>query len=417
MTHRALLVLMTSLLLACGGGEPVDPTDPPEPTASVTWYRDVLPIAQEACLGCHNDAAPTFSMTSWSEELSARAPLIADYTQQGIMPPWKPAAGCNSFVGDRSLDGDDIGVFAAWAADGGVAGDPNDAPPAPTDDDGLEWVDRTMEMAEAYTPQPLADDPFNDLRCFVFDPQLQQDELLIGFDVRPGELKVVHHVLLYVADAAEATMLDAADDGPGYECFGGPQANSAQTIGGWVPGMPANSYPTSTGIPLAMGKMVIAQIHYNLAQSGPLPDQTSLDLQLANAPMDHEAQLIKIVENDFDIPPMAQGYTAAQVMDVPAKATVWAVAPHMHLLGRQIRAEVQHSDGSSTCLVEIPDWDFNWQQFYFFDSPVGIPVEPGDQVSMSCTWDNPLDKSVGWGDGTEDEMCIGYFYVTGGHVQ
>src|SRR5690606_9463938 len=107
---------------------------------------------------------------------------------------------------------------------------------------------------------------------------------------------------------------------------------------------------------------------------------------------------------------------ADNTMDVPAEATIWAVAPHMHTLGRRALVEVEHTDGSKTCLLDIPDWDFDWQQFYFFDSPRGIPVERGDTVRFSCTWDNTSNREVRWGDGTEDEMCIAYAFVTGGHA-
>ena len=61
-------------------------------------------------------------------------------------------------------------------------------------------------------------------------------------------------------------------------------------------------------------------------------------------------------------------------------------------------------------MVDIPSWDFDWQRSYRFAEPVR--VEPGDAITVSCTWDNTTDADVTWGDGTGDEMCLGTMYLT-----
>ncbi len=243
-------------------------------------------------------------------------------------------------------------------------------------------------------PQPAAGD-VNDLHCFVLDPELTQSEQLIGFDILPGEKAVVHHALLYVANAADAQAFDDADPTLGYSCYSGPMASSAQIVAGWVPGMPANQYPSGTGIPLAPGDVLVMQIHYNTEQAGPLPDQTAVELMSADSPTQYAAQIQSLRNGSFIIPPETSSYTAAVDLAVPSKATIWALAPHMHLRGQRALVEVEHADGSNTCLLDIPDWDFNWQQFYFFASPTGIPLETGDRVKLSCTW-NVRFQERGW---------------------
>lgn len=412
--HRdACRVIVFVLSLVACGDETADPGI--EPGTGVTWYGDVAHVAAKKCMGCHNDDAPTFSMTSYGDQLRARAPLMAAYTGDGTMPPWKPSGDCNSFVGERTLTDDEKALFQAWSDGGALEGDPADGPAAPSVGASLPRVDRRLDMPGAYLPQPPAGD-VNDLRCFVLDPEVTDPEQLIGFDIHPGEKAVVHHVLLYMADAAEASALDDADSGLGYACSGGPIATSAKVIAGWVPGMPANTYPSGTGIPLEAGSAIIMQIHYNTLQAGPLPDQSTVELMLADAPPDYQAQITPLRDAGFAIPPQTEGYTSRATIEVPGKATVWAVAPHMHLFGRRALIEVERANGDNTCLVDIPDWDFNWQQFYFFDDPAGIRLEPGDRVTLSCTWDNDSSRTVEWGDGTEDEMCIAYAYVTVGHV-
>jgi hypothetical protein len=60
--------------------------------------------------------------------------------------------------------------------------------------------------------------------------------------------------------------------------------------------------------------------------------------------------------------------------------------------------------------VNIPRWDFHWQQLYFFQQPIQVSAQ--NTLKLTCTWDNFTSRTVTWGEGTEDEMCLNYFYVT-----
>jgi hypothetical protein len=83
---------------------------------------------------------------------------------------------------------------------------------------------------------------------------------------------------------------------------------------------------------------------------------------------------------------------------------------------------VERANGTSECLVNIPNYDFEWQRSYGFKQPV--VAHPGDQLRLECHWDNSPNnqivvdgqklptKDVYWGEGTTDEMCLGIFYVT-----
>ena len=83
----------------------------------------------------------------------------------------------------------------------------------------------------------------------------------------------------------------------------------------------------------------------------------------------------------------------------------------MHLHGTEIKLSVRHSDGSSTCAIDIPRWDFHWQQFYYYANPLTGAV--GDTLRLECTYDNSTGtEPLTWGEATTDEMCLIYLYVT-----
>jgi hypothetical protein len=103
-------------------------------------------------------------------------------------------------------------------------------------------------------------------------------------------------------------------------------------------------------------------------------------------------------------------------------ATVYGVAGHMHLRGRDIRLELNPGTLGAKTLLHIPNWDFRWQGNYWFKTP--ITVKQGDVLRISCTFDNSASaqpvvngkaleaRYVVWGESTTDEMCLGILQAT-----
>ena len=84
---------------------------------------------------------------------------------------------------------------------------------------------------------------------------------------------------------------------------------------------------------------------------------------------------------------------------------MWGVGPHMHLLGTSLSLET-----GGRCALSIPRWDFHWQRAYWYADP--LTIESGETMTLRCRYDNLTDREVTWGDGTEDEMCVAFLYVT-----
>jgi hypothetical protein len=369
---------------------------------SLTFYKDVLPLAQTHCTGCHYPGGiGPFSMLTYAD-VQPEAQAISEYISNGLMPPWKPADGCRSLQGSRELSQSEKDVFTGWAAGGAVAGDPADAPPTAPGLAGLPTVSVQMKMAAAYTPPVGVTDQF---QCFILDPKLTSDVDLIGYNVQPGVAAEVHHVLLFPAAAADAQALDDADPDVGWSCFGGPGTASLQTVGAWVPGSSAVTFPANTGIALTAGQVIVLQVHYNLSYVSPSPDQTTVQLQYASAPVAEHAVMLPLSNNTFSIPPAAVNYVVNAQKNAPANATIWGVLPHEHTHGQSI--EVQ---SGSDCMINIPAWDFHWQQMYFFTDP--LAVTNGQKLNVTCTYDNPGATPITYGEDTADEMCLSFFYVT-----
>jgi hypothetical protein len=413
-----------------------------------TYFHDVQPIVQTKCAGCHftGGIAP-FPLLSYGDVVAHLdagfdgGPGIITSVLTGIMPPWPPSSSCNSYQYSRSLTSDEATTLLAWGMSGARAGNPADQVMGLPPGGGLSRTDLTLPMPASYTPQLNPDD----YRCFVLDwPEVTATHVT-GVLVRPGVPSEVHHTIVYLippASAAAYAALDGGDGQPGYQCFGGPGGNGLPNVlGAWVPGNSAADYPPGTGITVQPGSKIVVQMHYNTF-NGVSPDLSQFDFKL-DKDVRTEAALFLFFDLNWVITPSTMTIPAGQAdvehsyqkdittyMDfltsqalpnhVPVK--IYTSLNHMHLRGSREKLAIVHADGSQTCLLDTEAWNFRWQGSYYLSSPETF--QPGDELLVDCHWDNsaahqPIEHGVQltptdlqWGEGTNDEMCLGAFFVT-----
>jgi len=403
----------------------VTPTKQEQPPATTSFYRDIKPIVDAKCIGCHYDGgiAP-FALTSYAD-VQKQADAVKQAITTHTMPPWLADDSCiqasgNSYVGDRSLSQDQIDVISKWVDEKAPEGDPK-VVGAPLEEQmpSLSRVDATMAMPAMYTPQS---DP-DDYHCFVLDWPSTDVEYVTGFRATPGDPRVVHHVIAFLAEGADATTVtqkNAENGGNGYTCFGGPGFNAKGWIGAWAPGSMGSDYPAGTGLKVSPGAKIVLQVHYNTLTAGRLPDQTSIQMKLdktvaKEGHMQPWANPAWLQSGGMPIPPdtngvhFGWGYDAT-ILNGGKPMTIYSVGLHMHTLGHHAQLSVQHPSGPDTCLLNIPQWNFHWQGGYGLDQP--FTFNPGDKMYLQCDFDNTTPNMVQWGESTTDEMCLGVFYYT-----
>ncbi len=401
--------------------------DPPE----VTYWTDIKPILDGRCVACHHDGGiGPFTLETY-EDAAAWAVASLAAIDSGAMPPWPPADGCNSFVGVRELTADQVETLATWIDLQTPEGDPaTQGAPLPDVAPGLSRVDASIPMPEAYTPVQSPDD----YRCFLVDWPAEYDTTtyVTGFRAVPGDDAIVHHVIAFLAtpDQKDAyAELDAAEDGPGYTCFGGTGGPSRTWLGGWAPGSAGTDLPEGLGLEVPPGSQVILQVHYNTTSAAPAPDLTAVEFKV-DAEVETVAHVMPWTDPSWLAPggmmipagdaDVAHAFDYDPTTLAGGPLVVWSAALHMHQLGRAGTLSVTRASGETECLLQIDDWDFHWQGSYGFVDP--IRIEPGDELHLECHWDNSAanqagsaePKDVQWGEGTGDEMCLGVLLTAPG---
>ncbi len=386
-----------------------------EPSGAETWYGGVGAIVRQRCAACHREggSAP-FDLTD-GEAARTLAPAIADAVRSGRMPPWRFDPDCRSYLGERRLTDAERDALLAWAEGEAPLGTPAALPDPPSTGE-LEPPLIAAAPPTPYTPDDTAPD---DYRCFPLDVDFEVDTYVTGYALHPGVDGLVHHVALFTifdAGLEQMNALDAAADGTGYPCFGGPGVNATEFFGAWVPGSDLVRFPEDAAYVIPRGARVVMQVHYNTAV-GATADLTTVELATRPDPPALRLRQIPFVDLDIVIPAgePASTHTSRWTHDDPTPWQAIGVLPHMHLRGRHIRMHVEHADGRESCLVDVPDWDFQWQENALFEQ--WTEIGPGDAIELTCVFDNSAEnqpviggeatpvQEVRWGEGTNDEMC------------
>ncbi len=421
-------------------GEVVDEDAP-------TWYADVAPVVSERCTGCHTEGgvAP-YSFTDY-ESTAPLANALALAVESGSMPPWGAAITdeCtppHAFKDDITLSTEEIEMIRAWSDAGAPEGDPEFAaelPPPP--DTQLDPVDTVLQIAEGVTIDGTSDQ----FLCFSLDPGIDVDSYFNGMQIVPGNDKVVHHVLVYLDESGESEEL-AGDDGY-YECSGG--SIGGTLLGAWAPGTVPMRTPEDVGMRVTAGSRVVLNIHYHPTGLGPEVDEDTrveLDWMDEQPTWRGEMRLVgnsndpdELMPNEgdrtgtpeFRIPAGAQGHLEEMVFEIPEglpPLRVWSVGSHMHYVGTDMQIRFQ-GDGYDDCLLQTPNYSFEWQRLYSFDTDLDqMPLtRSGDKIYLRCEYDNSMNNpyvvealedqgldapiDVVLGEETLDEMCLGVFGI------
>lgn len=385
---------------------------------TMTWAEHASPILYNNCVKCHNPngVAPFELLSSASAVQNKDAIKHMVSTKQ--MPPWTPNPHYRRFASERILSQGEIDTLVNWVESGAVVGDISKAPPTPIFNTISEIINEDLKIK---IPNYTVKTPSADLyRCFVIPYSIAVDKYITDIEVLPGNRKAVHHVLLFSDPTGKPDSLDALDPEPGYTCFGGTGSNKSELMGGWVPGQQAQHLPAGIGIKLPRASKAIIQVHYPVGTNSAI-DSTKVLMKFSSTPLRNMMiapllnHSVSIVDGPLFIPQQTVKKFHA-VYTLPFEASILQVAPHMHLVGKSIKAWGVTPTNDTIPLIDIPNWDFHWQGFYNFRSILKVPS--GTKLYNEAVYDNTHNnhhnpdhgtKDVKLGEATSDEMMLVYF--------
>jgi len=387
------------------------PSEAPAPAEHiVTFNRDIAPIVFENCVDCHRpgESAP-FSLLEYAEA-KKRAALIAALTQSRFMPPWLPERGEVEFLGERGLSDAEIALIRSWVDQGSVEGDAADLPPKPQFTEGWHLGEPDMVIAMP-TPFTVPAEGVDVFRNFVLPIPVSSPRWVKAVELRPGNPQVVHHAVMQVDPSRASRRRDEQDAEVGFAGMdmAGSEPPGGQLVG-WTPGkIPVIDERLAWRV--EPGSDMVLQLH--MLPSGK-PEQVAprIGLYFTDEAPREQAFSLLMRNDDIDIPAGEDEYVIEDSLTLPVGVEAIGIYPHAHYLGKRIEAHATLPDGSKRTLIDIANWNFNWQDDYRYAEPVSLPA--GTTIDMRFVYDNTSanalnpnnpPKRVRFGNRSSDEMA------------
>ena len=301
------------------------------------------------------------------------------------------------------LDEKELATIDSWIAGGAKSTDATCKNEAPKD--GVKPLsckpDTVLRPSKPFTMEPGS--PLDQYVCFGVDINLEKKRHVTALAPKVDNKQIVHHILLFQTNQAESS-----------EPFACASFGSAawKLVAGWAPGGDNLELPKEAGFPEEKGTTHwVVQIHYNNATAKTGTDQSGYELCTTEDLRPHDAGVLGFGSINFSIPPRSQhkircDYRLGREFE---NVKLFNASPHMHTHGQAMSTErVPGGNGTPEMVFEQKQFSFEAQANF----PISKSVQPNDVMRTRCAWKNPTDATVGFGEGTGDEMCfnfIGYY--------
>ena len=383
-------------------------------TGAQTFADDAAQLFYDNCATCHNpNGIAPFSIMSYGD-VTANAGVIYDAIAQKTMPPWPPQESYVGFSHSRALEETERTLLLDWMTAGMPEGNPASTPAPPVFNSGslLGTGDLEVQIPTYMSKATIGSD---DYVCFSIPSGLLQTRTIKAMEVIPGNPEIVHHCLIYIDETG-----NYPTDTTSGVCNG---PTNATLVGGYTPGSTPLIFPNGNGLKLGMdleaNSNIVFAMHYPEGSYGQF-DDTKVIFHFYDELESGIRQVSAdpIIQNwSFLLSPEQFTSVDASYGNIPINISLLSIFPHMHLLGKSIKSYALDPANDTIRLINIPAWDFHWQDFYIFKNLVRIPANSvihGEGVydNTSSNFHNPSNPPVTVYPGlnTTDEMFLIYFH-------
>lgn len=391
-----LSLIICSVMVVLGAGSTSS-----DDQAGLSYSKDVAPIFYKNCITCHRqgEIAP-MSMISY-KEVRPWAKAIREKVISKDMPPWHADPAHGQWSNDRRMSEQEINTIVKWVDQGAKEGSPKDLPPMPKFASGWQIgePDVVFHMPEEFTVPAEGAVAY---QYFVVPTKFEKDTYISALEARAGNLSVVHHIVMYVRDPnhKQSRKLDLGEG----------------ILGALSPGQTPFIAEPGTAKLIKAGSQIVFQMHYT-PNGVETKDRSYVGLKFAKGPVSRVINTTGAFDVRFAIPPNASNHEVKAYYEFEQDAEIVSFSPHMHLRGKDFVYRAIYPDGRSEVLLAIPNYDFNWQVYYYPKKSLKMPK--GTKIEAVAHFDNSSknalnpdpNREVRFGEQTWEEMMNGFIDI------
>jgi hypothetical protein len=288
--------------------------------------------------------------------------------------------GAGGTVSSGGIGGSGGGVAGSSGGMGGSGGTMVE----PTPEVPFDGADFVTWSTEEFSLEPGQE------RYLCFASSLDEDLVINGYNTLGGQ-PYVHHLIFARTRTPEPEGFEECD-----VAF----RNSWDTL--FITGAGASTleFPEDAGHQLPTGTQLLVQMH--LLNATEQAVSGSLDINMRRSSIEKPRPVSSFIFGTaaVELPPST---TSEVVGTCPMWQAVDLIAgfPHMHMLGTSMRFEVGSSEADLREVFKREPFNFDDQRI----DPLELSIAAGSITRVSCTYDNPHDETIGYGESSFNEMC------------
>lgn len=349
-------------------------------------------ILDKNCVGCHDGkgtAGTPMGLTSYAD-YQANAPITrGKKVYQAVFTRMHDAT--NPMPPRGILPAADLKVVDDWINAGAPAGSDPTCASSPSQPSGgkKDWDPSKCDEIYEIRAQGAGGAPYQ-VGSGESHPQISIDapwgsERVQAINWKPiTDSNAVHHWILY----SGMTMLT-----------------------GWAPGDEGDpAYPPTVGMDMPTGRGALRlDMHYYNTTGRAVPDRSGVAICVVKGRnlRPNSAAVTMSFTAIPRIPARAVNHETTGTCTVNARQPVHLLtaSPHAHTYATRMKFSVRKRNGQ---VIEMLDEPFRFGEQATYPLKPEVILETGDVVTTTCVFTNPTNRTVTFGESTEDEMCFNF---------
>ena len=307
-------------------------------TSDVTYLKDVAPILERRCVGCHANGGSTIALDTY-EGARAAARALRESVLERRMPPWPAAPGFGDYRNDRSLTPIEIELLTSWA-DGrtplGTIGATASLAPAPAH---AHHADEPDPGTALRVELPAAHPQRSQFERLAMTLPVERARSIVGWEFTPGAGATIQRAVFLV-------------DGV--------------RLGSWVPSQGAVTLPEGVSVEARARSRVTVEMQY-AKSTVPSVDAGGLTLRFGRR----------------GAPPSFLQLACGE-HTIRSNARAFAITPSARGAGDSVEVVARYRNGRVEPLSVVPHYLPGYPLTYEFREPVSLPRGTVVEVTSSA---------------------------------
>lgn len=366
---------------------------------SISYANDIAPILEERCVTCHQEGGIAPFAMSNHQMVQGWSPMIRETLITKRMPPGQiDREYVNDFHDVNHITIEETQKLVTWINNGSKNTDGTD-PLASYETHPVKWLNGEPDMIIKIPEQQIPATGVQDYRNVRIPLDIEDDVWVKAIEFEAGDPTVLHHIIAFSYGPNGVSEFEILNQGIG--------------LGAYAPGNELNLYPENSGYPLKKGGGLMLQLHYTTSGKEAV-DASEIGLYLWDEKPEKVIRGGSAAELDINVEPFSTKEMVATAK-FRKDSYLTMVGPHMHYRGYDANFKLRYPDGSVEEVLNVPNYQFNWQKTYDFVEPKFLPA--GTEMIFRGTFDNTemnpfnpdASQTLSWGEQTWQEMFFGFF--------